>query len=102
MNETEVLENKEETEGDQEENVADPDQQGVFVGPHVLGGIQVITRGLDGTTAVARIDLQEAALLIAHLSALTTMTFQTVYAQQAQAAMEAQSNAQKLYVPRGA
>lgn len=72
----------------------------VLVSPHPLGGIQVITRGRDGTTVRARIDIPEAAMLVAHLNTLITMAFQTMYFQHAMVQQEAEENAQKLYIPR--
>ena len=66
--------------------------QKVLVGPHPLGGIRFAVWDRQQSTYVEqRIDIPEAAMLDAHLSALLTMAFQTIYAQQAQLAQQSQS-----------
>jgi hypothetical protein len=101
----ETFENAEEflknLEGDEQTESEETQEAGqtvgrVMVGPHELGGIKVIVRDLEGEQHEARIDIQEVAMLYAHLGALLTMFYQTQYAL---AAQEAQ-NAQRLYVPR--
>ena len=74
-----------------------PQSPRVMVGPHQLGGIEVIARDAAGDTISTRIDIPEAAMLVAHLNALLTMAFQTIYAQQIQAAQQAS----KIYTPPG-
>ena len=68
----------------------------VTLGPHPLGGIQITARQFDGTIAQARINLEEAAMVAAHLNALITMGFNAIYAQQYKEARTAQD----IYVPR--
>lgn len=69
----------------------------VQVGPHPLGGIRVAVWDREQSTYVEqRIDIPDAAILFTHLSALLTMAFQTIYAEQARAAQQASSG---LYVP---
>lgn len=81
-----------------EEFLGEP-QQKVLVGPHPLGGIRFAVWDREqGTYVEQRIDLPEASMLFAHIQALITMTFQTVYAQQAAAAKTASG----IYVPPGA
>jgi hypothetical protein len=90
-----------------EETIKDEPEQPVgspvMIGPHPLGGIQLVARGVDGEQVAVRLDVQEAAIHVAHMQALLTMMFESVYAQQAQAAMQAQQamGSQGLYGPRG-
>lgn len=64
-------------------------QQKVLVGPHPLGGLRfAVWDRAQGTYVEQRIDIPEAAMLNAHLGALLTMAFQTIYAQQAQLAQQ--------------
>lgn len=94
-NET-VVDEAPETEAEEKTETAEEflnePQQKVMLGPHPLGGIRfgVWDRG-QATYVEQRIDLQEAAMLLVHLQALVTMTFQTIYAQQAQLARQSQS-----------
>lgn len=71
----------------EEENVvnSESNEPRVQLGPHPLGGIAVSVRDPAGETLQTRIDLPEAAILYAHLGALMTMGFQTIYAQAAMA-----------------
>lgn len=90
-----------------EENEANPESvedflnepaQKVLVGPHPLGGIRFAVWDRQQSTYVEqRIDIPEAAMLNAHLGALLTMAFQTIYAQQAQLAQQATAGG--VYVP---
>lgn len=66
--------------------------------PHELGGIKLAIRSReeDGVKLrETRLDVNDAAMLIVHLQALTTMLFNTMYVQQAQMAQQAQ----KIHVP---
>lgn len=56
----------------------------VILSPHPLGGIQVTVRSADGNSLSTRIDLPEATILLAHLQAIITMMFQSMYAQAAE------------------
>lgn len=69
----------------------------VMVGPHALGGIQLIARDVAGNVVQTRMDLNEAAIVLVHMNALMTMMFQAMYHQ---AAAQEQS-AREIYVPRG-
>jgi hypothetical protein len=69
----------------------------VMVKPHQLGGIGVVVRGADGTVAEGRINVNEAALIAAHLQALITMAFGTAY--NAAAAEEEALRSSRLVVP---
>lgn len=53
----------------------------VMVGPHLLGGIEVRLRDVDGAFHSARLDISEAAMINSHLTALLTMGFQSMYHQ---------------------
>jgi len=81
----------EETTETAEDFLGEPTQK-VVIGPHPLGGIRlgVWDRG-QGRYVEQRIDLPESSMLLVHLQALVTMTFQTIYAQQAQIAQQAKS-----------
>lgn len=83
----------------EEENMENPEgiEPRVNIGPHPLGGIAVTVRDPAGDTLQTRIDLPEACILYAHLGALLTMGFQTMYAQAAQA----QQAGSGLFVPGG-
>jgi hypothetical protein len=84
-------ETTEETTETAEEFLGEP-QQKVLVGPHPLGGLRfAVWDRQQGTYVEQRIDIPEAAMLNAHLGALLTMAFQTIYAQQAQLAQQASS-----------
>lgn len=81
----------EETTETAEDFLNEPNQK-VLVGPHPLGGMRFAVWDREkGSYVEQRIDLPEAAIFYAHLGALLTMTFQTVYAQQAKMAQQTQS-----------
>lgn len=74
-----------------------------MVAPHELGGIKLVIRSREEDGAKmreVRIDIDEAAMLIAHLQALITMAFNTIYARQAQMAMAAAQNEKKIVLKR--
>lgn len=85
-----------------EEKVENPEEQGprVQLSPHPLGGISVVVRDPAGEVLATRIDLPEATILSAHLDALITMAFQSMYAQAA-AAHQAATQGSGLIVPGG-
>lgn len=56
----------------------------VTLSPHPLGGIQVGVKSPDGDSLTTRIDLPEATILAAHLQAIITMMFQSMYVQAAE------------------
>lgn len=64
-----------------EVNKEDGVEPRVVIGPHPLGGIQVAVKAVDGESLATRIDLPEATILVAHLNALISMMFQSMYAQ---------------------
>jgi hypothetical protein len=72
----------------------------VMVGPHPLGGIQLIARDRAGETVSVRLDLTEASMLSVHLNALMTMMFSQMYAQAVAQEQEAQKTARDIYIPR--
>jgi hypothetical protein len=67
--------------------------------PHELGGIKLVIRSREEDGIVmreTRLDIGDAAMLVAHLQALITMAFQTVYVQQNQLARQTQD---KIVIP---
>lgn len=71
----------------------------VMLMPHELGGIKLVARGADGSVAISRLELPEAAILLTHLNALITMMYQTHYAQAAMAAQQMEDRKQ-VFIPR--
>ena len=83
-------------EEQQSEDTDGPTIPRVQIGPHALGGIQVVVRDPQGQVLATRIDLPEATILYSHLGALITLAFQEMYLQAAQAAASS-----KIVVPGG-
>ena len=69
----------------------------VQISPHPLGGIAVLARDAQGNTLATRIDLPEATILVSHLQALITMSFESMYAQ----AFQAQQTSSSIIKPPG-
>jgi hypothetical protein len=65
----------------------------VAVGLHPLGGIAITVRGPDGSSATARLTVDQSWYTAGHLNSLATMLVHSAYAQ-----MEMQAQ-QKIVVP---
>jgi hypothetical protein len=68
----------------------------VMVGPHPLGGIGVTARGPDGTQVVARLAIEEAAIVASLLQSWITIMMNTAMAM----AEERAQQAQQIVLPR--
>ena len=94
-----------ESKATMEEN--DPELQGmrnrVFVGPHVLGGLEFIVIGSDGTKSSARVGIEQAIMFGKTLDMWLFSMMQQSAFEQAQALQTVQQEQKRptMHVPRG-